>query len=90
VSVAEAVEEFLKDCDVDGVDAVLAASARALAVQLDEACAAGSARGMSASPPLARLLVELLDRLGPAEEESAEVREMLAPLRHGGRKRRAA
>lgn len=46
--------------------------ARALARQLDAACEAGTARGMSACPPLARRLGEMLDALTVREAEEAE------------------
>jgi hypothetical protein len=54
------VEAYLEDRDLEGDEEVLAAVARALASQMDAAVAAGSARGLSACPPLARRLVEVM------------------------------
>ena len=60
-SVLDSVDTYLEGRDLTGDEPVLAAVARALASQLDAAVAAGSARGLSACPPLARRLVEVMD-----------------------------
>ena len=91
-SVLGSVERFLDGRDLDGDEEVLAAVARALASQLDAAVAAGSARGLSACPPLARRLVEVMDVFpsrdaAEAEREADEVsmRERLEERRRMGR-----
>jgi hypothetical protein len=61
---------------------VLAEIAKALAKELDLACEGESARGISAAPPLASRLMEVLDRLGEREVDrrgADDVRAMLAP-----------
>jgi|SRR5215211_3185689 len=70
-AVSGAVEDYLEGRDFTGQAGVLAEVARALARQLDEACSSDSARGLSASPPLARRLVEVVSELASTEEESA-------------------
>ena len=86
------VERFLEGRDLEGDEEVLAAVARALASQLDAAVAAGSARGLSAGPPLARRLVEVMDLFASrdaaeAEREADEVslRDRLEERRRQGR-----
>jgi hypothetical protein len=69
MSVATAVEEFLDGRELDDRERVLGEIARALAGQLDSACEAGTARGLSAGPPLARRLAEVLDALVVREGE---------------------
>ena len=63
VSVSAALEAFLDGRELDGREQVLSEIARALARQLDSAGEAGTARGMSACPPLARRLGEVVDAL---------------------------
>ncbi len=46
--------------------------ARALAAQLDAAVSAGTARGASACPPLARRLVEVMDVLASRDAAEAQ------------------
>ncbi len=48
----------------------MAEVARALARQLDQACGSDSARGLSASPPIARRLVEVVGTLNAVETEA--------------------
>jgi hypothetical protein len=84
VSVAEAVDKFLNGRELDGRAVVLAAVARALAAQLDVACDSGTSRGLSAAPPIARRLIEVLnvlDDAGEQEDMLARVEAMLRPLR---------
>ena len=68
-AVSGAVEDFLEGREDQR--RVLAEVARALASQLDRACASESARGLSAAPPLARRLVELVGELEAREHEAA-------------------
>ncbi len=71
-SVLARVERFVEGRDLEGDEGVLAAVARALASQLDAAVAAGSARGLSAGPPLARRLVEVMDVFASRDAAEAE------------------
>ena len=66
------VERYLEGRDLKHAEQVLAAVARALASQLDAAVAAGSARGLSACPPLARRLVEVMDVFAGRDAAEAE------------------
>lgn len=82
MSVSKGLEGYLGQKGFDGQGLVLAEVARALAKELDLACEGQSARGISAAPPLASRLMEVLDRLGAREVDkrrSDEVRAMLAP-----------
>jgi hypothetical protein len=72
IAVSAAVEAYLEGLEVDGQEEVLAEVARALAGQLDHACASGTARGLSAAPPLARRLVEVMREVAAREAEKAE------------------
>ena len=71
-TVLASVEGFLEGRDLVGEEGVLAAVARALASQLDAAVAAGTARGLSAGPPLARRLVEVMDVFAGRDAAEAE------------------
>ena len=71
-SVLGSVERYLEGRDLEGDEDVLAAVARALASQLDAAVAAGTARGVSACPPLARRLVEVMDIFSGRDAVEAE------------------
>jgi hypothetical protein len=91
-SVSESVESYLKGRELRGNGRVLAATARRLAEQLDAACESKTARGLSAAPPLASRLVEVvgeLDRreaaLREAEAEEARRAERLEQNRLAGR-----
>jgi hypothetical protein len=70
--VLDSLERFLGGRDLEGDEEVLAAVARALASQLDAAVAAGSARGLSAGPPLARQLVEVMDVFASRDAAEAQ------------------
>lgn len=70
--VLESVEAYLERRELEGDEEVLAAVARALASQLDAAVEAGSARGLSAGPPLARRLVEVMDVFASRDAAEAE------------------
>ena len=80
MTVTEAVEAFLDGRRLKDRAAVLAALARVLAQQLDAACEAGSARGMSAVPPLTSRLVEVLNEIEPSLDVEQELAAMIAPL----------
>jgi hypothetical protein len=88
-TVLESVERFLEARELEGDERVLAAVARSLARQLDAAVKAGTSRGMSAAPPLARRLCDTLsvfaerDR-AKAEREAAEA-ERRARIERGQR-----
>jgi hypothetical protein len=91
-SVLGSVERFLEDRNLEGDEKVLAAVAKALASQLDAAIAAGTARGLSACPPLARRLVEVMDVFAnrdaaeaAREASSADQRARLEERRRLGR-----
>jgi hypothetical protein len=91
-SVLDSVEAYLEGRALEGDEQVLAAVARALASQLDAAVGAGTARGLSACPPLARRLVEVMDVFtsrdaAEAEREADDVslRERLEERRRMGR-----
>src|SRR5918994_4607230 len=71
-SVLESVERYLEGRDLEGDQVVLAAVAKALASQLDTAVAAGTARGVSACPRLARRLVEGMDVFSGRDAAEAE------------------
>ena len=70
--VLESVQGYLDGRDLEGDEKVLAAMARALASQLDAAVAAGTARGLSAGPPLARRLVEVMGVFAGRDAAEAE------------------
>jgi hypothetical protein len=87
MSVSEAMDTYLAGRGFDGRDVVLAEVARVLASQLEAACESGTARGLSAVPPIASRLVEVLAALEgetgdrnskPSREDLAR---LLAPLR---------
>ena len=61
--VVAAVDSFLDDADLGSGDAVLAASARALAVKVDGCAASSSAGAAQAMPRLCGELVDVLERL---------------------------
>jgi hypothetical protein len=91
-SVLGSVERFLEDRNLEGDEKVLAAVAKALASQLDAPIAAGTARGLSACPPLARRLVEVMDVFAnrdaaeaAREASSADQRARLEERRRLGR-----
>ena len=58
--VVRAVDEFLEDADLSAADAVLAATARALAGKLDACASSSSAAAAAATPRLAAELVAVL------------------------------
>jgi len=58
--VVRAVDEFLEDADLSAADAVLAATARALAGKLDACVSSSSAAAAAATPRLAAELVAVL------------------------------
>src|SRR5215212_6989808 len=90
MSVVDALEGFLDGRELDARERVLGEIARALARQLDSACGAGTARGMSACPPLARRLAEVLDALVVREaEEAAEAARDAGRVERLERRRRA-
>jgi hypothetical protein len=86
-SVLESVERYLEGRDLQGDEVVLAAVAKALASQLDTAVAAGTARGVSACPRLARRLVEVMDVFSGRDAAEAE-RERLEAERAAKREQR--
>jgi hypothetical protein len=73
MATVDAVEQFLANRDLDGRALVLGAIAQGLARQLDVAIEAGSARGLSAGPPIARRLMEALAELEEASQERETV-----------------
>jgi hypothetical protein len=82
MNVQEAVESYLKVKKLAGRGLVLAALARTLAAQLDATAEAGTARGMTAAPPIASRLLEVvaeIEKLAP--ENADELAKMLRPLR---------
>ena len=85
MTVGDAVDSLLDQVEpLEGRAMVLAAVARALAGQLDAACASETARGLSAAPPIARRLVEVLRELpegGGADSVEQQAARMLAPVR---------
>lgn len=88
MSASEAVDAYLEGRNLAGNGTVLAAVARRLAGQLDAACESDTARSVSAVPPLARRLVEVVgDRaaLEAAEAERVAREERLAEGRRAGR-----
>jgi hypothetical protein len=87
-SVLDSVDAYLERRELDGHEEVLAAVARALATQLDAAVAAGSARGLSAGPPLARRLVEVMDVFTGRDAAEAEREAREADRRAGVEERK--
>jgi hypothetical protein len=67
ISVAEAVDRFLDGEETK--EAVLNSIARALAAQLDQACQTGTARGLSAVPPLTSRLIAVVEKISEQSEE---------------------
>jgi hypothetical protein len=90
VSVSEAVDAYLADRDLAGNGTVLAAVAKRLAGQLDAACESDTARGLSAAPPLARRLVEVVEELARREAIEAERQEREARVEERRRNARWA
>ena len=86
--VLDSVERFLEGRDLEGDEEVLAAVARALASQLDAAVEAGTARGLSACPPLARRLVEVMRVFAGRDAAEAQREEHDASLRERLEKRK--
>jgi hypothetical protein len=81
VTVSEAVAGFLDGRRLKGRSVVLASLAGVLAQQLDLAVEQGSARAMSAVPPLTNRLVEVLNEIEPAVDVEQELAAMVAPLK---------
>ena len=71
-SVVESVEAYLEGRELKGDEKVLAAVARALASQLDAKVGARTARGLSAGPPLARRLVDVMAVFAGRDAAEAE------------------
>jgi hypothetical protein len=74
--VTASVDAFLGGRVLEGRVVVLGAIARALAGQLDNASAAGSARGLSATPPIARRLVQVLAEIEQSSPDRAAGEQM--------------
>ena len=82
MNVQEAVENYLDAKKLAGRGLVLAALARTLAAQLDATAEAGTSRAMTAAPPIASRLLEVLGEIEKFSPENAdELSKMLRPLR---------